>query len=49
MKEIIIKALAEGKDPHKEVAKVMFNTENPTEEQRRIAKQHNFKWMYNND
>lgn len=46
MIEVLRKAIAEHKDPHVEVAKAMFNTDNPTKAQRKLAKQQNFFLIY---
>lgn len=46
MIDIIKSALANQQDPYVELAKAMFNTEQPTKEQRREAKSRYWPYMY---
>ena len=46
MIDLIKSALANQQDPYVELAKAMFNTEQPTKEQRREAKSLYWHYMY---
>ena len=48
IKDIEEKIICNSKDPHTTLAKILFETENPTEEQRRLAKTINYGRMYSN-